>query len=325
MQRYLSTNALSTRHPVLAERWGLVGGGFALYGYLPALAKAGASNILADARYRNIVAARPELIPYENLIEWVSSREKLMKQAQSLILAVPPGVQESIIASLTSTKKYAHIILEKPLAPCPSAAERTLTLSVRGADVIRIGYNFPYLKWAERLKQGLISGSERNYAVNWSFLAKHFGASAPSWKSIKSDGGGILRFYGIHVIALLASLGRWNVDSSTIKSNSAQIEFAWKARFTERSGKSVAIDINSCANENLFEVLAATESSRSLTKLTTPFDELGASDGEDHRIPVLLKIIESVDQPNIGFYNFYSEVNRLWSQIEHCTVSMSAN
>ena len=51
---------------------GIVGSGFGLYGYLPALVEVGKMNVILPGRYKDKFLARSELKIYADYIHWVS-------------------------------------------------------------------------------------------------------------------------------------------------------------------------------------------------------------------------------------------------------------
>ena len=59
--------------------------------------------------------------------------------------------------------------------------------------------------------------NESNVRIGWNFQAAHFRSNSPeSWKANSQNGGGALRFYGIHLLACAAELGYQTVCSAAM-------------------------------------------------------------------------------------------------------------
>ena len=71
--------------------------------------------------------------------------------------------------------------------------------------------------------------------LNWEFMAHHYINNLDTWKNKHSHGGGALRFYGIHVIALLAYVGYNNIIKSKLSLDLAGNPYQWSAIFSGKT------------------------------------------------------------------------------------------
>ena len=62
-------------------------------------------------------------------------------------------------------------------------------------------FYFEYLSWHDEIKK-IIKSNYNNIAINWFIKNK----KKKDWKYQKKDGGGVIRFYGIHMIKLFQIL-----------------------------------------------------------------------------------------------------------------------
>ena len=86
---------------------GIIGAGFGLYGYLPALIEVGEKNIILPARYKDKFSARSELQIYAGYVQWVSDERVMLEMVDTIVLALPPGYQLKLV------KKLILILLTK--------------------------------------------------------------------------------------------------------------------------------------------------------------------------------------------------------------------
>ena len=97
----------------------IIGSGFGLYGYLPAIIKGLQEEVVLPERYLPKIKIRPELKDLEGSILWVKSKELALKKATKLIVAVPPSIQSEIVRNSIESSKIRTIYIEKPVAPTP--------------------------------------------------------------------------------------------------------------------------------------------------------------------------------------------------------------
>lgn len=302
--------------------WGIVGGGFGLYGYMPAIASFKNTKILILEKNISFIKSRPELKKYLPLIEAVSTLNEILIKSHSLILAVPPFVQEDIFSKISTELHYKNLILEKPLSVTPQLSHNLLLKAIKLASSVRIGYTFLNTNWGDYLRKSNAFLKNDSYEISWQFLAYHFQNKTSSWKAHHSLGGGVLRFYGIHLIAYIASIDEATVLSSKLLSDSDRSAYRWQAQFEFKGGASVEIDLNCKSGQHLFCIKNSSEEVNLIE--SSPFLS-GDEELDDSRIPVLKKIINSLELNNEKFYDFYFRVNGLWAEVETLTEGLSVN
>lgn len=294
--------------------WGIIGGGFGMYGYLPAISQNSNSDILVLKKNYNILLNRPELKKYINNVKCVDSYEELIQKSTSLVISTPPKIQEKYISLINSKGyRYKNLVLEKPIASNPFNAENILALSIKNAESVRVGYSFNDTYWAKSIlnKSNFFYGESRD--ILWRFYAHHFRNKIDSWKSSHEMGGGVLRFYGIQLIALIVLI---NKEVTFIDSNIFYGEkdkpFKWIAKFQLIDGGTINIHIDSRSQKEEFKIWDLGEE----IKLTSPFDVLIGSTEDDFRVPIIKKFIDMNPLENNKYYKYYSDVNSLWLKME---------
>ena len=187
-------------------RFAILGSGFGLYGYLPALIDLGHSVVL-PRRYRDIFYARRELLGFAERIEWQPDETAALSRAAGVVIALRPEDQrEQVLRSLTFPG-IGRLLLEKPLAPTPREAMELHRTLIQSGRVFRVGYTFCDLPWMPLIRDSASVNPDAELSISWRFLAHHFQHALFNWKRSSSTGGGAIRFYGIQLIAMLAQSG----------------------------------------------------------------------------------------------------------------------
>lgn len=306
----------------MAQKATIIGGGFGLYGYLPALFDSPGLEVLLPSRYRLEVSGRPELNRFVPLVTWVEEERKIFDQVDFVIIAVNPTKQVAIVTQLLQKNNIATLILEKPIAPTPKDAESLLGLLESASVKFRIGYNFRYTLWFKRLAEILGNlNSLDEIRIDWEFSAHHYKKSLSNWKRYNSSGGGVLRFYGIHVIAILAELGYTEVSSSMVFGENPDDIYGWRGLFKGESLPGFNLWVDSKSKQDRFSIGYSSEEFSGLkqahTPLCDPFElEKGKGFGEDKRVPCARKIIESVLHEEPRYFQWYYDVIKLWREAE---------
>jgi predicted dehydrogenase len=303
--------------------WGIFGGGFGLYGYLPAIATLKNSKALILEKHLSFVESRSELKQYISIVKVVSSRDEILLQADSLIFAVPPFIQEELFWQLSLQRRYKYLMLEKPLAVSPKAAMVLLKSAVEIALSVRTGYSFLHSSWGEMIRQSNAFLEEVDYSLSWKFLAYHFQNPTNSWKGNHDYGGGALRFYGIHLIAYFASIKPTSVEYSRLICHSSGAASRWQAKFKIENGARITVDIDTRSQEESFNI----HSSVGKINISTlsPFSGESSINDGDSRIPVLKKLLKSFASSNDELYEIYYRVNQLWAEVEEITEWISSD
>ena len=125
-----------------------------------------------------------------------------------------------------------RFLLEKPLGPDPASALALFDALEQAGRAMRLGFIFTYAPWVDSLRDWIAEADEdAQLVIDWRFRAHHYATGLDTWKRRTSAGGGALRFYGIHLIALMAELGYASLSSSRVWSRHDDETEAWEASF----------------------------------------------------------------------------------------------
>jgi len=299
----------------------IVGSGFGLYGYLPALIDELKEVVVLPERYRATILTRPELRTYLDKVKWAEDRERAFAEATGVAIATRPDLQPKTVLTCYRYPRIKRLTIEKPVASNPRLANHVLEELINSGIKFRIGYSFLYAAWHESLhvlKETVNAHDE--LLISWRFTAHHFVNDINNWKRHATHGGGVIRFFGIHLVALLAECGYSAVvTSSTFGANLDEIE-RWRAIFSGPGLPKCVLDVDSRSTQEHFKVEIRKQSGRlQLVSLSDPFDaELIDSHwpARDRRINVLTKLLRSFSDDDSNMYDLYKRINNLWETIE---------
>lgn len=293
----------------------ILGAGFGLYGYLPALLQIANTTPILPTRYQERIKARKDISRFYNVIEWVSDDEALLEICEGIIIALPPTEQYKLAKKCLGLKNISHMFLEKPLAPSPAFADDLLNDLESSGKKFRLGYNFRYTPWG----QDVLKNAKGIKSVIWSFRAHHYIQNIQTWKRQHDEGGGAIRFYGIHLIALLAELGYNDVSYSKVKEKNKNEVESWDTELIGTNLPPCRISIVSDSEDNKFIVCDGSGHEYSFLQ---PFQTMIPQEDNlmDQRIPFLADGLLDVFQNDKPFYDWYYKVNSLWSNIERRTL-----
>lgn len=237
---------------------GILGSGFGLYGYLPAAVHAGYRRILLPIQYQDKVNSRGDLKGYGSFIDWVESDLQVICRAETIIVARRPSDQSALIPCLTSQENIKTIILEKPLSPTPACTFDLLNMIESSQKKYTAAFVFRYLPWAQKLKAKLAetgNASRQTWHLNWAFLAHDQSTKNHTWKSDHKQGGGVVRFFGIHIIALFSELGFKQVTFSNIDNTDRQHKNTlWRAGFKGAGLPEFIVEIDIASESEHFSI-----------------------------------------------------------------------
>lgn len=305
--------------------WGILGGGFGLYGYLPALLAAGETAVCLPRRYHATLRARPELRPLLAQVHFVDDDDEVLARVDGLVLAQRPQDAIQRLEQLVALPRLRQLVLEKPLGPTPAAAAHLLDCLEATGKTCRAGFTFRWAPWSRRWQHALREGkAARHTALRWHFRAHHYQHALPNWKRLPEQGGGALRFFGIHVVALLAEWGYRDAAASSLRLDATGGVAAWQAELIGPALPPLHIDVDSDAVMPCFSV---GDPHRPLHASLDPFDEaLGALPwpGLDRRCAHLAAMLgERFAEPAEAHARLHA-TNALWAAIEARTPQPSS-
>ncbi|OJW47805.1 MAG: hypothetical protein BGO67_09160 [Alphaproteobacteria bacterium 41-28] len=293
----------------------IVGGGFGLYGYLPALLQIPNATPILQTRYQERLKARTDISQFYNDIEWVSDDDALLETSEGIIIALPPMEQYMWAKKCLGFKNISLMLLEKPLAPNPILANELLNDLESSGKKFRLGYNFRYTLWG----QDILKNAKSIESIVWNFRAHHYTQNVQTWKRQHDDGGGAIRFYGIHLIALLAELGYNDASYSEVNEKQENEIESWDTELVGSGLPPCRISVASNSDNTKFIVR---DGNGHVYSLLQPFQTLLTRKDAlmDQRIPFLTQGLQDMLSKDQFFYDWYHKTNLLWSNIEKRTL-----
>lgn len=296
--------------------YSIIGSGFGLYGYLPAIINLHKKDLVLPEQYRKKILSRPELREFEKDIVWIKNRREVLEKTTDLIIAVPPYIQYDLVKKIVKETKIKTLYLEKPIAPTPEMSNNLLKFLDLNKVTYVIGYSFLYLDLQSKFN--ILIGEKKDIDWTWSFMAHHFSMNLKNWKRYHDIGGGALRFYGIHIIAFLSTLGYNNIISSTLVADHPNEPYIWKASISGKSLPVCHVMINCKSDQSKFNI-----SNKSLSNIVTskdPFDTVANKSNQlDQRVVVLTRALNMEFYTQNNLQSVYSNINKLWGKVERST------
>ena len=201
-------------------KFAILGSGFGLYGYLPALISGCDKQVYLPERYRAKLRERTDVRHFEDIVRWRSDDEAILEEVDAVVISRRPRDQEQLIRRCVDTPHIQALIIEKPLGMTPGSALAVLDALEASRKSYRIAYIFRYMPWTAQLRQALQShDASDSIRIVWRFRAHHYAHRLRNWKRQVSEGGGALRFFGIQLIGLLAEIGYRDVANSQFTSS----------------------------------------------------------------------------------------------------------
>lgn len=299
------------------EIYTIVGGGFGLYGYLPALINSKIRRILLYEKYKKIIETRLELKQYLDRIEWRCSINEAINEATTAIIAIPPRDQKELITNTLLSSNIKSLIIEKPISTDPVSSKQILNDILAKKKILRVGYIFLYTDWYKSLKESLDYSVDK-IRINWSFKAEHFKRNKETWKKYHSIGGGPLRFYGIHLLAVLSSLGYNKCERSDFNLIGGDQPVEWIAKFTgvNLPRCELVVLINTDNERFHIEMIKSKDEVSNLVLQNSPFKNSTLIEKQDLRVPILERLIESLRDNDDNYIKLYQSTNALWDLVE---------
>lgn len=201
---------LSSPRIDVGVRLGVLGGGFGLYGYLPAAVSLG-WNVVTLKKYTQILISRQELAPLIDKVILVDTETDVLRSCDAVAIARDPQSQMRFLQRHSPTlSSMQHVFLEKPLADTIDHAKRCLDLLTSWQAPFSLGYLFPFTAWFDSLHR-MTSHPGPTVSIEWRIPTTN-----STWKSDPASGGGMSSFYLVHFVPVLQHLGI-DVDACAIR------------------------------------------------------------------------------------------------------------
>lgn len=282
-----------------------------------------AVSVLLPVRYAAQVARRADIGPLAPRINWVDDDTVLLDRSDALVVAQRPQDQVAWLPEVLSRPHIRALLLEKPLAPTPAAAMSVLD-QIEATDVrLRIGFSFRFTNWARALLANLDHEmvSPLPIEIVWQFRAHHYATGADNWKRHVSSGGGALRFYGIHLIALLAECGYDTVIGSETRSSQPGEAAVWTATLSSPGRPTCHVLVDSDSDNFAFSLRSSVPGIADLT-LSDPFDQVERHPPFDRRVDVTTPLCRELCAQAAEAQNWYRAATVLWTLIEAANFSV---
>ena len=257
---------------------------------------------------------RPELCRYLSKVYLAESEVAALESCDSVVVAVPPQIQFEIVSKCLQYNNIMRYYLEKPLAVTPDDGNILINnLYLRGRD-LSIGFILSTLQVFEKIDFSATRNNQ-NFELHWEFYAHHFSHNLDTWKRRHSDGGGVLRFYGIHLIALLVKKGYSHVEKSTLIGGDNE-PYLWRANFSGNGLKRIGVSLNSKSKLNRFDLML---NNLEIFSYQTPFSSVSDDSDLDPRVSLLTKTINSNFEDQQITEQFNRNIISLWEKVEVVT------
>lgn len=263
----------------------VLGSGFGLYGHAAALVAAG-RKVTMPARYLPLAEARPEMKDLVARIEWVEHEDEALSSADGVCLARRPGDNAGLAAELVRRGVGGLLVIEKPIAQTAADAHVLEKLLDGAGRAWATPYLFIHCDWFFALKDRVSDCSR--IKILW---IHRQAASIGGWKKEEQEGGGLMAFYFIHVLAVLEAL--YPDAKATIL-------------VSQRGGPSEAISLRAISGAATVEIelrlgeqafFEASVDEVPLFAAEGPFGAMPAKGSPDPRIPILQRFYRSLDSP----------------------------
>ena len=220
----------------------IIGSGFGLYGYLPGIFHV-SKKIYLNQRYKKFFSTRSELEKYSKKIIWYLDQHKIIDNIDYIVVAKRPQEQSKIIKKILEKKNnLKHIFLEKPIDINPKKSISFLNYLKKKKINYSFGFIFKYLRWYKSMKIKLTKN--QNFEIIWQIDKKK--KYNNHWKYSLTQGGGLVKFYGIHFIELFFSLNLVNIKKNIISKN------CWKIVVSDNKNNFVNLIIKFAKKNNFF-------------------------------------------------------------------------
>lgn len=172
----------------------ILGGGFGIYGYLPAALKAN-WNVATLSRYKADLNARVELSNLVHQVSFVDENNLDPNSYDAVVVARTPQQQVNFIRANPSFS--GHLFLEKPLGDSVNATTEVLDFLEFHKLRFSIAYLFQYQDWYQKIFLKRHSGYK--VMIDWRITPN----VNQNWKNEIGAGGGVLSYYGVHLLSLI--------------------------------------------------------------------------------------------------------------------------
>ena len=292
--------------------FGILGKGFGLYGYLPAIVNLGES-VGTLSIYKSFIEARDDISSLSKYIQYFDNQDELIDRSNSLVVARRPEDQYRLVEEILRKNIKLNLCLEKPLTHS-CVTSRYLANKLQEAQYqYRLGYTVEFTDWFFDIVNLFNNQSFKHLEleISWNFHAHHYKNEINTWKRNPLQGGGAFKFYGTHLVYLLANIGKWNSVKMESFRYSLEDEYMFLISGNNKTNK-FNISCNSCSvDKTIFDVNV--KSSGKVIyhcNLEDPLFRNSSIREQDSRIPMLRELINSINSEK-DYYELYSNLHEI--------------
>jgi len=269
----------------------IIGSGFGLYGYLPGIFYV-SKKIYLNQRYKKIFLNRSELEKYSRKIIWYLDQNKIINNIDYIVVAKRPEEQSKIIKKLLNKENnLKHIFLEKPIDINTKKSIIFLNYLKKKKINYSFGFIFKYLPWYKSIKVELTK--KQNFEIIWQIDNRQ--KNNNHWKYSHTQGGGLVKFYGIHFIELFFSLNLVNIKKNIISKN------CWEIVVGDNKNNFVNLIVKFASKNNFL----IKHNKKKIINSMNPFLKKITNNKTDPRSTILKKYINT----NLKNYKKFSNIN----------------
>ena len=208
-------------------------------------------------------------------------------------------------------KNSDNLILEKPITNNHIKAK--LLINILNKNKNNINYSLRYTKWFNSIYKYIHNNCNKvDIDIIWKFKGRHKKKRRQPWKTKHTEGGGVINYYGIDLIAILSDMGYSNVNKLNIFKQPTNKLNSWSSEFSSKKKLAkLNLYIDSYSNENIF---CWQQLNQNIIELESPFSLESYKFNGDNRIPTTIKFLKDEYSDILNLKNM--KVLELWSRIE---------
>jgi hypothetical protein len=277
----------------------IIGSGFGIYGYLPAVYK-NSKKIFLNIKYKKKIEKRIELTRYLKRVTWYFDIKDINNKIDYVIIAQNPKKQFLIVKKILRFLKPKHLFLEKPICHTPNKSLNFVEFLHKNKIKFSVGYLFAYLNWYRYIKKNLTYNQK--FEITWRI---RLNKKNNLWKSNHKEGGGLVRFYSIHLFRLFHDLDLTKIHKVSVNKK--------HCKFILKDLKENKIFLNvKYALINQFHIR---HNKNYFLKSSNPFIK-SIKINKDPRVSIIQKYIKDIFENFKINYKHEKKFIEFWKQIE---------
>ena len=277
----------------------IIGSGFGIYGYMPAIYK-NSKKIFLNIKYKKKIEKRTELIRYLKRVTWYYDIKDINNKIDYIIIAQKPKQQFLIAKKILSFLKPKHLFLEKPISHNPNKSLNLVEFLEKNKIKFSVGYLFTYLNWYQYIKKNL--SHNQKFEIIWRIKSNK---KNNLWKFNHKEGGGLVRFYSIHFFKLFHDLDLTNIHKVSV--NKKHYIFILK----DQKENTIFLNVKH-ALVNQFHIK---HNENYFLKSSNPFMK-SIKINNDPRVSIIQKYVKDIFENFKIDYGYEKKFIKFWKKIE---------